>query len=102
VPFFQFGTVGSLLSSPGKPGGTVSGIQSANLGLDCLEIGWVGSANVKESTCEKIHQHAQSHNIALRVHASYFINLNATDKEWENSRSNRFRFPPWKISSSIY
>ena len=38
---FRFGTVGSPLSTPKKPGGSVGGvIHSADLG-DALELGWV-------------------------------------------------------------
>ena len=49
---FRFGTVGSPLSTPKKPGGSVGAIlRLAELGLDALELGWVQSVRVSEQTC---------------------------------------------------
>ncbi len=84
---FQFGTVGSPISTPKKPGGSAGAIaHSADLGLSALELGWVHSVRVKETTCEKINTVAAKHQVALSVHAPYFINLNAKDDEWPKSR----------------
>lgn len=84
---FHFGTVGSPLSTPPKPGGTVGGIQRiANLGLDALELAWVRSVRVSPATCELIRAEAERCNVALSVHAPYFINLNADSTEWPKSR----------------
>ena len=84
---FIFGTVGSPISTPRKPGGSAGAIaHSADLGLDTLELGWVHSVRVKESTCEKINAAAAKHQVSLSVHAPYFINLNAKDDEWPKSR----------------
>jgi deoxyribonuclease IV len=84
---FRFGTVGSPLSTPEKPGGTVGGIQRiAALGLNALELAWVRAVRVSPATCETIRQTALSADVALSVHAPYFINLNAHDDEWPNSR----------------
>jgi deoxyribonuclease-4 len=41
---------------------------------------------VSEATCATIRQTAQEQGVLLSVHAPYFINLNATDEEWVNSR----------------
>lgn len=84
---FKFGTVGSPISTPKKPGGSVGGvIRSAELGLFGLELGWVRSVRVSEKTCALIKSTAQENCVALSVHAPYFINLNANDEEWPKSR----------------
>jgi len=84
---FQFGTVGSPIGTPKKPGGSVGAIQfSKSIGLDAFELGWVQSVRVSEETCAAIKQTGVEQGVALSVHASYFFNLNATDEEWPKSR----------------
>jgi deoxyribonuclease-4 len=84
---FLFGTVGSPISTPAKPGGSVGAIlRMSELGLGALEMGWVQSVRVSEETCANIKAAAAKKNIAISVHASYFINLNADDEEWPKSR----------------
>ena len=84
---FQFGTVGSPLATPKKPGGSVGGIEfSKSIGLDTLELGWVQSVRVTEVTCAAIKATANGQKVSLSVHAPYFINLNALDDEWPKSR----------------
>jgi deoxyribonuclease-4 len=84
---FRFGTVGSPLSTPAKPGGTVGGIRRmAELGLDALELAWVRSVRISPSACEAIRAEGDRCNVALSVHAPYFINLNADSVEWPKSR----------------
>lgn len=84
---FKFGTVGSPISTPKKPGGSVGGVlRSAELGLFGLELGWVRSVRVSEKTCELIKETALDQGVAISVHAPYFINLNADDEEWPKSR----------------
>jgi deoxyribonuclease-4 len=84
---FRFGTVGSPLSTPRKPGGAQGAVlRLAELGLDAFEIGWVQSVRVKEETCLAIRQAASAAGVALSVHAPYYINLNATAEEWPKSR----------------
>jgi len=74
---FRFGTVGSPTATPPKPGGTVGGVQySASIGLDALELAWVQSVRVGEKTCAAIKQAAEENQVALSVHAPYYINLN--------------------------
>ena len=86
-PSFLFGTVGSPKSTPPKPGGSVGAIlRIRELSLDALELGWVQSVRVTEATCAAIRQTAQEQDVLLSVHAPYFINLNATEEEWVNSR----------------
>jgi deoxyribonuclease-4 len=84
---FQFGTVGSPLGTPKKPGGSVGAIEfSRSIGLDTFELGWVQSVRVTEATCAAIKQKAGEQKVSLSVHAPYFFNLNATDEEWPKSR----------------
>ena len=84
---FIFGTVGSPISTPKKPGGSVGAIeQIAALGLQALELGWVRSVRVSEDSCAQIKNTAQEKGVSISVHAPYFINLNADDIEWPNSR----------------
>jgi len=84
---FKFGTVGSPLATPKKPGGSVGAIEySKSIGLDALELGWVQAVRVTEATCAAIKQTAKGQGVAVSVHAPYFINLNAYDDEWPKSR----------------
>ncbi|HLO16481.1 MAG TPA: TIM barrel protein, partial [Anaerolineales bacterium] len=84
---FQFGTVGSPLATPKKPGGSVGAIEfSKSIGLTAFELGWVQSVRVTEVTCAAIKKTAEEHKVSLSVHAPYFFNLNATDDEWPKSR----------------
>ncbi len=84
---FRFGTVGSPLSTPKKPGGSVGAIlRSKELGLQVLELGWVRAVRVTEETCAAIQAAATQQDVWISIHAPYFINLNATDEEWVNSR----------------
>ena len=84
---FRFGTVGSPIETPKRPGGSAGAIEfSKSLGLDAMELGWVQSVRVSEETCRLIHASSQDHGVALSVHAPYFINLNASDEEWPKSR----------------
>ena len=86
-PSFRFGTVGSPKGTPKKPGGSVGAIQfSKSIGLGALELGWVQSVRVSEATCGLIKGAGTEQDIAISVHAPYFINLNAGDEEWPKSR----------------
>lgn len=84
---FRFGTVGSPLSTPKKPGGSVGSIlRLKELGLDALELGWVRAVRVTEETCAAIKSTAVEQDVLISIHAPYFINLNASEEEWINSR----------------
>jgi deoxyribonuclease IV len=84
---FSFGTVGSPISSPKKPGGSVGAIHRlAELGLDALELGWVRAVRVSEETCQEIQKTAVEQGVKISIHAPYFINLNADEVEWPKSR----------------
>lgn len=84
---FRFGTVGSPKSRPKRPGGSVGAtMHIRTLGLSALELGWVRSVRVGAKTCAKIKTTAEENDVALSVHAPYYINLNADDDEWPKSR----------------
>jgi deoxyribonuclease IV len=84
---FRFGTVGSPISTAKKPGGSIGAlIRLRELGLDALELGWVNSVRVSETTCGSIQQTGREQDVCISVHAPYFINLNADKDEWPKSR----------------
>ncbi len=84
---FRFGTVGSPIKTPKKPGGSVGAILfSREIGLDALELGWVQSVRVSVETCAAIRETAAAQDVGISVHAPYFINLNADEQEWPKSR----------------
>lgn len=84
---FRFGTVGSPIATPKKPGGSVGAIQYLReLGLSALELGWVRAVRVTETTCREIKETAAQQDVAISIHAPYFINLNADADEWPKSR----------------
>jgi deoxyribonuclease-4 len=84
---FKFGTVGSPIGTPKKPGGSVGAIGfSKSIGLEAFELGWVQSVRVTEATCAAIKSVGEAQGVGLSVHAPYFINLNANGEEWPKSR----------------
>lgn len=84
---FRFGTVGSPISTPKKPGGSLGAVRQIHaLDLSALELGWVQSVRVSEQTCQQIQEAARQVDVAVSVHAPYFINLNADEEEWPKSR----------------
>jgi len=84
---FKFGTVGSPVGTPKKPGGSVGAIEfSKSIGLEALELGWVRSVRVGEKTCAAIKETGEEQGVNLSVHAPYYINLNAEEDEWPKSR----------------
>ena len=61
-------------------------LYSREIGLDAFELGWVQSVRVSPETCALIKSASSEQDVAVSVHASYFINLNADDEEWPKSR----------------
>ena len=75
---FRFGTVGTPKSKPKSPGGSVGGVQHiAKLGLSAMELGWVRSVRVSESTASKIKAAAEEgeHRVGQRP---YKADIHAT------------------------
>ena len=84
---FRFGTVGTPKNKPKSPGGSVGGIHYLDeIGLRAMELGWVRSVRVSDKTAQRIKTAAEERDVALSVHAPYYINLNADDEEWPKSR----------------
>jgi len=84
---FRFGTVGTPKNKPKNPGGSVGGIHYLHdIGLRAMELGWVRSVRVSDTTAEKIKEAGIEKDVALSVHAPYYINLNADEDEWPKSR----------------
>ena len=84
---FRFGTVGTPNNKQKSPGGSVGGIYYLDeIGLGAMELGWVRSVRVSEKSTRSIKEAANERDIALSVHAPYYINLNADDEEWPKSR----------------
>lgn len=84
---FRFGTVGSPINTPKKPGGSAGAIlYSREIGLTTLELGWVQSVRVSAETCALIKTTGSEQGVAISIHAPYFINLNADKDEWPKSR----------------
>jgi len=54
--------------------------------MSALELGWVNAVRVTETTCLEIQNTSREYGVEISVHAPYFINLNATEEEWPNSR----------------
>lgn len=72
---------GAPRSTP-APGGTLAGLARAKeLGIRAMEIEWVQSVPKNRAHVEKIGRTAHDFDIALTVHAPYFINLNSDDAE---------------------
>jgi deoxyribonuclease IV len=54
--------------------------------LDALELAWVNGVRVGEATCAAIKEAGEENNVALSVHAPYYINLNAAEEKWPIQR----------------
>ena len=77
---FLFGTGGVPATVPS--GDTVEGIAGvAALGLDALELEWVHGTRFKPEKCDEFRAAADRHNVALSVHAPYYINLAAQEPD---------------------
>ena len=75
-----FGTAGIPIST--KPRDSVSGIKRVRaLGLDAMELEFVRGVNMGKETARKVGEEAKKNNVALSVHAPYYINLNSEEKE---------------------
>jgi deoxyribonuclease-4 len=77
----RFGTVGTPLSAP-KNGGSIGGVRRIReMNLSALELAWVQSVRVSDEACAKIKAAGERYDVALSVHAPYYINLNAATEE---------------------
>lgn len=70
---------GAPASTPGG-GGTIEGLKRAHqLGIKAMEMEWVQSVPKNREHCEKVGALARELDIALTVHAPYFVNLNSPE-----------------------
>ncbi|WP_367344193.1 TIM barrel protein [Methanomethylovorans sp.] len=83
-----FGTAGAPYSS--AQGTTVEGIRRVKeLALDCMEIEFVRGVKMGVNSAKKVQITAASQNVALSVHAPYYINLNSSEPEKIDSSMKR-------------
>ena len=75
-----FGTAGVPPSSP-KPDSLAGLVRLREMGLDCLELAWVQRVSIGEKTAATVRQKAEECQIALSVHAPYYINLNSPEAD---------------------
>ncbi|MBP2030109.1 deoxyribonuclease-4 [Methanohalophilus levihalophilus] len=75
-----FGTAGTPISAKGK--GSAGGIRRIReLGLGCMELEFVRGVRMKEDTAKEIAAVATENDVALSVHAPYYINFNSREPE---------------------
>lgn len=75
----RFGTAGIPLSA--KDDGYEGAIRVlTKLGLNAMEIEFVRGVNMPDTTAEFLRKEAAKNDIALTVHAPYFVNLNSVEK----------------------
>jgi deoxyribonuclease-4 len=71
-----FGTAGTPVSSRARD--SVSGIKRVReLGLDCMEIEFVRGVRMGVDQAQVVNATANKLNVALSIHAPYYINLNS-------------------------
>jgi deoxyribonuclease-4 len=76
----RFGTAGIPVSAKGTS--TREGIRVLKtLGLEALELEFVQGVRLGEAEAEKIAQEAKAVDVALTVHAPYYLNLNSRDRK---------------------
>lgn len=74
----RFGTAGIPVCAKGTT--TVAGIRAlGKLELDAMELEFVQSVHLSEQGAREAARAAQENDIALTVHAPYYLNLNAKD-----------------------
>lgn len=75
----HFGTAGIPIST--NPRNTSEGIKKVkSLGLGNMELEFVRSVNIGESTAPKVKSVSEQNNIFLTCHGQYYINLNSNEK----------------------
>jgi len=75
-----FGTAGIPRSTKGT--GSISGIKRIReLGLDCMELEFVQGVRMSEKGAKNVLEAANNEEVALSVHAPYYINLNSYEEK---------------------
>lgn len=76
----RFGTAGTPISASKRD--TLSGVKRVReIGLDCMEVEFVRGVRMGAETAKKVGQAAIEMDVALSVHAPYYINLNSRETE---------------------
>jgi len=76
----RFGTAGTPISASKRD--TRSGVKRIReIGLDCMEVEFVRGVRMGVETAGKVGQAAIETDVALSVHAPYYINLNSRETE---------------------
>ncbi|MCQ6962533.1 TIM barrel protein [Methanolobus chelungpuianus] len=76
-----------LFGTAGTPGGSlkgtsISGIERIrDVGLGCMELEFVRGVKMGEKSAKSVLEKADKTNVALSVHAPYYINLNSAEPE---------------------
>jgi len=75
-----FGPAGIPIST--KKPSTIEGIKRVKeLGLECMELEFVHSINIKKEVAPEVKKTAKENSVRLTVHAPYYINLNSLSKQ---------------------
>lgn len=84
----RIGTAGVPIST--KPRSTQNGIQRVSeLGLGCMEMAFVRGVQMKEPTALLVNEVANKADVHLTVHAPYYVNLNAKEKDKVTASAGR-------------
>jgi len=76
-----FGTAGIPIECSSAGGKTIDGVRFVRkLGLDAMELEFVRSVNLDETTAKEVGRVAKKENVLLTCHAPYYINLNSLEK----------------------
>lgn len=85
----RFGTGGIPLGTP-KPKDTLTGIaHSRAVGLEAMELAMVRSINISPQKAPEVRRVARKEDVALTVHAPYWISFTAPDPE-KRAKSRRW------------
>ena len=80
MDYLLFGTAGTPASSAKRD--SISGIRRIReLGLNCMELEFVRGVRMGEDTAKNVRAVASDLDVALSVHAPYYINLNSKEPD---------------------
>jgi len=70
----RFGPSG-IPRSAARPGTAHAIRRIRELGLDCMEMGWVNGVRMRDATADQIAESARTHDVELTAHGPYYVNL---------------------------
>jgi len=89
----RFGTAGTPISASKRD--TLSRVKRIReIGLDCMEVEFVRGVKMGVETAGKVGQAAIEMDVALSVHAPYYINLNSRETEKVDASRKRILDQP--------